>query len=849
MHIPYRFGRAELRPDERVLLIDGNPVALGARAFDLMLALVERRERVVTKHELLEVVWPGLVVEEQNLYVHINAIRKLVGPHAIATIPGRGYRFAATIEAVAEPTVSQQPTPAPVATAEPLKTSLPRNLTPLVGRDADVHELVAQMLRHPLVTVVGLGGMGKSSLAREVLREVAPRFAWGVCWVELGTLAADSSADETVPTAIAVGLGLRPSRHDSLATLVEAVTPLEVLIALDNAEHVQPAVARVVEAVLQFAPRVRFLVTSQIPLNAKGEQLCRLGPLSWPSERVTAAEAIRHGAVALFVARAQAQDRRFALSDENVDHVVTLCRNLDGLPLAIELAAGRFASLGLRQLCAALDQRLRLLTQSPEGAPARQQTLRASLEWSHSLLHTNEQKVLRRLAVFVGSASLEAIKQVASDEALDEWAVLDALGVLVDRSFVTVIDEDETPRYRLLDTPRALALERLAASGELPAVRARHAAAVRELFERGYADLWSGRVGVEDTFARLEPELDNARAAFAWARVHEPLCAVALCGSLLGACPYPSIPDRLAMWQAIEPLLTSDVPIALRARAAFEASTVASNLQGTATRAYVELAVRQFRELGDRFMLYRALAKLVRLIARQDAAAANAALTEMRTLEDPGWPAIRLQRGAEAETVAAFDDPDKALERSYQLMALEDEAKSGMLHGLACVVEIELWQCHAAAALSAALELVARLEGTRYRRTLNLARAGLLQAWLANDNVGQARALALAGWPDAVVFRGHSAIWSDALALLAALEGRARTCALLCGFAESRYALVQHPRQNSELVTVRRATALARASIADDEFDRLMSEGRLMREGEIGVLGLAEKDYRALQER
>ena len=179
--------------------------------------------------------------------------------------------------------------------------------------------------------------------------------------------------------------------------------------------------------------------------------------------------------------------------------------------------------------------------------------------------------------------------------------------------------------------------------------------------------------------SHVEPELDNARAAFAWARAHEPVCAVALCGSLLGACPWPSIPERLAMWQAIEPLLTSRVRAPLRARAAFEASTVASNLQGTATRAYVELAVRQFRELGDGFMLYRALAKLVRLIARQDAAAANAALTEKRTLEDPAWPAIRLQRGAEAETSAAFDDPHKALERSYRLMALEDEAGTGML--------------------------------------------------------------------------------------------------------------------------------------------------------------------------
>jgi len=845
---PYRFDRAELRPDERVLLIGGQPAALGARAFDLLLALVDRRERVVAKQELLDVVWPGVVVEEQNLYVHINVLRKLVGPQAIATIPGRGYRFTAKIEGVAEQPVS--PHASIVATTpEVPKANLPRNLTPLVGRDADLNELAAEMRQHRLVTVVGAGGIGKSSLARAMLGEAARHFAQGICWVELATLPADNSAAEAVSAAIAACLGLRLSGADPLAALGAAVTPFEVLIALDNAEHLQPALARVAEALLQSAPRARLLITSQIPLNAKGEQLYRLGPLGWPPGRVTAVEAMRYGAVALFVARAQAQDRRFALSDENAEQVVALCRVLDGLPLAIELAAARLGSLGLRGLCSGLDQRLRLLTHGPHTAPARQQTLRASLEWSHGLLGTDEQKVLRRLAVFVGSASLEAIQQVTADESLDEWAVVDALGVLVDRSFVAMLDMNESPRYRLLDTPRAFALERLAASSEMPAVRARHAAVLCQHFEHVYADVQSGSLGVERGFDSLEPDLDNVRAAFAWTLAHDAACAVALCGSVMGACPFHSIPERLAMWQAIEPLLTSDVPVGLRARAALETSHLAGNLQGEATRAHVEQAVRQFRDLGDRFMLYRALSRLVRLLARDDAAAADAALVEMRQLEDPAWPAARLEWGAQAETILASHDPSPSLERAYRLMALEKEANSPNFFGLETVVDIELGQRHAAAALSAALELVARFEGTRYRRRLSIARAQLLQAWLANDDVRQARALALVGWPDAGLFHGHTAWWSDGLALLAVLEGRARTSALLRGFAESRYAVAQNKRDKAEAVTVERAEALARASIGDEDFDRLMSAGRQMREGEIGALALAEEDYHPPQER
>src|SRR6185295_6140310 len=288
-----------------------------------------------------------------------------------------------------------------------------------------------------------------------------------------------------------------------------------------------------------------------------------------PTNEADTSEAITHGAVARFVERAQALDRRFTLTDENVADVIARCHALDGLPLAIELAAARLPLLGLSALTAALDQRLRLLTRGAQGAPARQLTLRAALEWSFGLLGAGERAVLRRLAVFVGSAPLPMVRQVAADDSLDGWAVLDALGVLVERSLVTV-DSSDTPRYRLLDSPRAFALEQLAASGEMDAVRARRAAAVREHFERAHEEGWSGGIGVEAWIDSLQPELDNAREAFAWARAHDPVSAIAICACVINVLPASLFRERYTMWEAIEPLLTDVIPTPLRARALLE---------------------------------------------------------------------------------------------------------------------------------------------------------------------------------------------------------------------------------------------------------------------------------------
>jgi hypothetical protein len=473
--------------------------------------------------------------------------------------------------------------------------------------------------------------------------------------------------------------------------------------------------------------------------------------------------------------------------------------------------------------------------------------LRAALEWSHGLLGPGQQAVLRRLAVFVGSASLEMLRQVAADASLDTWAVVDALGDLVDRSFVAVtVDARGATRYRLLDTPHAFALERLVESGELDAVRARHARAVRERMDRAQEERWSGRVGADAWRADLQVDVDNARAAFAWARENDPACAVALFAGVLSLLPEAVGGDREDLWAATEPLLTDDLPPGLRARARLEASEALSRTRYKRACANAEQAVALFRAADDPFMLYRALARLARLLAPEDAAAGRQALAAMRELEDPAWPAVRLLCGAGAEQACAswFHDPDRARDWSYRLIGLERDAGSSEMHGLLCVVDIELELKHAPEAQRAGLELIAKLEGSRYRGRLNMAQGNLVQAWLAGDEPAKARPLAQAAWPDAARFAGQP-MWGDALALLAAMEGRPRASALLRGYADARYAATQHTRQVAEGHTADRAEQLARAALPPGDFERLRTEGAALRDAQIEAIAFGERDLEA----
>ncbi|MGE5118102.1 MAG: ATP-binding protein, partial [Betaproteobacteria bacterium] len=830
-----RFGRFELQPSERRLLVDGEPVALGARAFDVLLALAERPGRLVAKRALMDIVWPGLVVQENNLAAQVSALRKVIGEAVIATIPGRGYRFVARAEPVSS-VRHHGPSPAPPPS---LRTNLPVELPALLGRAYELDALGALVDGHRLVTVVGAGGIGKSLLTQHLLHARRGTYLQGVCWVELASVT-DAAA---LPGAVATALGVEAGHGEPLAALVGAVAPLKLLLALDNAEHLLDAVARLAKALLEAGPGLRIIVTSQAPLRLAGERVLRLGPLAVPGQALPATQALQYGAVALFAERAHAIDPRFACGDANVAAVIAICRTLDGLPLAIELAAARAPALGVQPLLASMQDRLKLLTVSRDrAAPERQQTLRAALEWSHGLLTPGQQKVFRRLSVFAGSASLGLIQQVVADEGetgeLDRWAVLDALGALVDRSLVTVlsVDDDREPRYRLLESPRAYALERLEAAGERVTMQRRHAYAVAAVFDAAYADYFSGRLGADEWMQQRELDFDNARDAVQWARREgEVEVELRVGATLLRALPSSLHAERMALASSCEARLDPALPEPLQFQVWMELSCALADTYKQRARQAAEQALRLARKLDalqpDRFALYHALARGASAAAQGgDLAAARALLDEARALDDSAWPAQRLLWGAEAgQWVARIaGDTAHALERGRRLVALDRERGSltGTYAAISTgnLIDAELAAGDAQGAARSGAALVEWLRGTRHEYALTSARINLMAALLALDDCAGARTIALPAWEKAPAFEVQHAA-AAYLALLAALEHRPCAAAQLVGYSEALYAARAEVREANETAATNRARALAAAALGGAAFDRWYAAG------------------------
>ncbi len=849
---PLSFGRCELRPAERVLRVDGRAAELGARAFDLLLALVERRERIVTKHELLDLVWPGLVVEENNIAAQVSALRKVLGGGIIATIPGRGYRFTASIE-------GQRETPGIGGAAPPvpkLCTNLPRALPPLHGRTEDLAALGALLDQHALVSVVGAGGMGKTLLCQHLLASRHETYPHGVCWIDLAGV-----TDSTVlPDTVAAALGVRAAAESPLASLCAALAPLDMLVGLDNAEHLLADVAGLAAALIDAAPGLRLLVTSQAPLKLAAELVYRIGPLAVPQGPLPAARALGFSAVALFVERAHAADARFTLTDANAPAVIELCRQLDGLALAIELAAARAPTLGVQRLATSMHDRLKLLTESRNrAAPARQQTLRAALEWSHALLGARERIVFRRLAVFAGSASLEAVQEVLADtnddaEGLDEWAVLDGLALLVERSLVATLhdDADETapPRYRLLDSPRLYALELLCAAGEEDALRRRHAQALARHFDAMWAECHGGRLGIDAWRRQVLLDAGNAAEAMAWAMRHaQSEVAMTLVTTWLQAAPQSLHAERMALADNCHALLSQELPAPLRLRGCLSLARAWAHSRRPQAEAAAGEALMLARSLdagtSDRWPLYRALGLTVIVAGGFGAAAPQtAALEEMQALEDPAWPPQRLRVGLEAwffylsRADASTAERQQRVAIGRRLAALDALAGSSAAASLSNLIDAELAAGDAAAALRSGRALLARLAGTRDDLGLAFTRLNTGAALLALDQPAQARVELQAGWRQAPRFELQPC-YTDHLALLAALEGRNEAAARLAGAADARFAARGDRRQTNEAAAAASTRKLACQALGASTFARLHDEGAALDDDDIGALAFA----------
>jgi predicted ATPase/DNA-binding winged helix-turn-helix (wHTH) protein len=855
-------GRFELQAHERRLLVDGVAANLGARAFDLLLALAERPAQLLTKHELMDLVWPGVIVEENNLAAQVSALRKVLGGDLIATIPGRGYRFTARIESapVAAPAHASPPlADASHLHAEPptLRTNLPERPQPLIGRGGDLAALAALVDAHRLVTLVGAGGMGKSRLAQAFLH--AQREAWrhGVCWIELAAVT-DPAA---LPGAIASALGVRPPAGEPLPGLVGAVAPLQMLIAFDNAEHLLAEVAAIAHALLEKASGLRIIVTSQTPLKLAEERVFRLEALAVPPGPLAAAQAGQFGAVALFTERAQAADARFALTDANASAVIALCGALDGLALAIELAAARVPMFGVQRLAASMQDRLQLLTASRDrAAPARHQTLRAALEWSHGLLNDREQAVFRRLSVFAGSASLSLIQRVVADapaNGLDEWTVIDALSGLVDRSLVAVVGsvDDAQPRYRLLASPRALALEQLQAAGEQDTLRRRHALALAELFDAHWHTRHSGVMRVDEWKREIEHDAANAAEAMAWAiRAGLTDAALAIGATWLYAMNRFMHADRMGLADSCTALAALAESPELRMRAALATARAWTNPRKRRAFAAVDHALELARRIDaaapDRWLLYRALAQWVvsgSSLADTPSAALKAALAELDRIEDRAWPPHRLDIGLEAHAflLSRSDAGPEAAGARLALIrrtaAIAAQLGDDLETSLNNLMDAELASGDVDAAARTGRALIEQLSGSRNEHILAYARLNLAACHLARDEAEPARPLLQAAWAKAGAFEMQP-YCADYLALLAALERRPRAAAWLAGYSDEGYRAKSEGRERNEAAASERVRALAAARIGADEFESARAHGATLADGQVEALAFACAD-------
>jgi predicted ATPase/DNA-binding winged helix-turn-helix (wHTH) protein len=801
-----RLGAFELYPSDRRLCINGKPVDLGARAFDLLLVLVEHRGHLVTKATLLERVWPRLVVDENNLPAQIASLRRVLGAGAIRTVSGFGYRLELGDSLPSQGSTQKNPEPLKTQPALPALTVARRawseRLGSLVGREDDVRAVREALNRSSLVTIVGIAGVGKTRLAQEVLARESERTDIAIAWVALASI----QEIRHVAAAIALALGLSlPEGIDGFAALAPLLERSALLLVLDNAEQLGDALAAPLAALISQTQAVRLLLTSQAPLGVVGETIYRLPVLPVPQPGTPDTQVAEYAAVTLFAERVRAADRGFKLSSANTELIGEICRRLDGIPLALELAAARVPALGLEAVRDRLDDRFRLLRLASQPQDSRHGALRTAFEWSYGLLGAREQRVFDRLGAFAGSFPLREAARCVIDNEIDLADAIDLIGRLVDRSLLMTLSVDP-PRYVLPETARFLALERLKSREQLDAARERMAATMLELLDQAYQEYWSLDEAI--WLHRYEADLSNVRAALAWASEHDPALAVGLYGS---AWPLFVETDLQAegrgRYGPFLALLTDSMPNARLARFWEAAATYYSARQWDRARYAAELAANGQHVVSDARAEYYAFT-LLASNARADASA-ESAINALRRLEDAAWPPRLLACGALAEgdwlaCAGKISEARAAYQRATRFALTISERLA--LVATVSVVELDVACGDVAAALQLGLPLSQSLQYIGRRETRIDVLGLCLSALLLEGRLDQARTIAAELYELCTRF-DSSKLYSalDAMALLACQQQQYSTAARIECFADVAY------RQHGEL---RRGPAQERMRLA-----------------------------------
>lgn len=508
----YQIGALRLHPSKRLLLDGEQRVRLGDRALDLLIALVEQAGEVVSKESLFQRVWPRTVVEETSLRVHIAALRKALGDgqdgkRYIANVPGQGYSFISPVTAHQNPILVKSTSAANRVRLPPL----PARLTRLIGRTASLHSIARGLSEHRCVTITGAGGIGKTTLALSLAEHHAKAYAGGVVFIELATLTSAAQLHQAVARALGATTPDITTSFDSLADLIGSQP---MLMIIDNCEHLVEATAELVVQLLKRTPVLHALSTSREPLRAEGERIHRLDALSIPPAGLSSADAaLDFESVQLLVERVSSSMGAFDLSDGDAACAAELCRRLDGVPLAIELAAARVGFFGLQGLRDRLDQRLSLLTSGLRTVLPRHQSLRSLYDWSYDLLDLSGQRALYSLAVFSGAFPLEAALSVIPVEG--RARTLAIFLDLISKSLVVVDLTAGEHRYRLMDSTRVYATEKLYESGDVECVHRALASYLIETLEVANAE-WA-QAARDVWLARHAPLMNDVDTALDWA--------------------------------------------------------------------------------------------------------------------------------------------------------------------------------------------------------------------------------------------------------------------------------------------------------------------------------------------
>jgi predicted ATPase/DNA-binding winged helix-turn-helix (wHTH) protein len=820
---PYTFGRFSFDPARVALFDEGDLVRLGAIELKILSVLLERPGALVSKAEIMSRVWGHSVVGDNALHVHIAGLRKTLGNEIISTKRGAGYRFAAPFSREQKTsTVGNLPLPAGRGVG----------LSPLIGRDDDLQQVVQLLGTARLVSLTGPGGVGKTSLGLQVSRQCADHFRDGAWLVELSTLHDPKSAASQIAATLGLGLG---KTHNPLQTLARLIRDKDILLLLDNCEHLVDACGEICETLLSVAPRLKILATTRQALSCAGEMVFVVPPLALPGEASTTTTDIRKSAAfELFLERARGAASGFAINDDDVGIAARICRRVDGLPLAIEMVASWAAMFGLQALNERLDSSIESWPRARNTAPSRHSTLAATLEWSHGLLSVEEQIVLRRLSVFSGAFTMQAAEAVVSDEHIRAESLFDHVAALIRKSMVTVVAGTRPPMFRLLETTRALMAKKLAGTPEAKSILRGHATYVLKTVRRAIDELQTVPESV--WLKRYASVLPDMREALEWALREDPRLAITL------ACDGWQIWREMSLHgegrqrlDTIANLVDAETPAELKlgVQRAFAELCVNSESERFAYQSLREVvsSIRELKLGPEYASAYFELGYVASMVGQTEEA--HGYIVEAIDMLQQSGRTRDLARAyaalsANQVTAGQYADAKASGAKALRLCEIVGSDR-GVFVVAANLLEATLLVGNLSEAITDGREIVARLRSTPYTEIFGFV-LGLISCTLLFLRRPE-EALPLLREAAPILREAGLIFWLyDKFALRLALSGRQSDAAVVAGFA---FAVLEKSGRSGEPLAVQVRERLyreLRSAMSDDVVKQLVESGKHLTE-------------------